>query len=207
MASITITAEMFARLSETARAELMMNFGSAATAPLSAPLNAAPAAASEGQKKRGRKPKKPVDPNAPPKEKRAPNDWIIFSGRVEKLVRAGEAERGAAKEEKMRTVVVKQFASSLKKQKSMDEWTDEEIVAALAVWEPPVKTEEEVAPAAPQPVVPGVVAAEPAAEAKRRGPKKLTEMTAEERAAHDAKIAERKAKKAGESGGAAAEAE
>ena len=196
MASITITAEMFARLSETARAELMKNFGSAVAAPAAAPV--APDA--NAQKKRGRKPKKPVDPNAPPKEKRAPNDWIIFSGRVEKLVRAGEAERGAAKEEKMRTVVVKQFASSLKKQKGMDEWTDEEIVAALAVWDPPVKTEEEMAPAAPEPVVP----AQPA-EAKRRGPKKLSEMTAEERAAHDAKIAERKAKK--ESGGAAAEAE
>jgi hypothetical protein len=203
MASITITAEMFARLSETARAELMMNFGSAAPAAPAAPT-AADATSEPGQKKRGRKPKKPVDPNAPPKEKRAPNDWIIFSGRVEKLVRAGEAERGATKEEKMRTVVVKQFASSLKKQKSMDEWTDEEIVAALAVWDPPVKVEEEVAPAAPEPVVPGVVPAQPA-EAKRRGPKKLSEMTAEERAAHDAKIAERKAKK--ESGGTAAEAE
>jgi hypothetical protein len=45
------------------------------------------------------------------------------------------------------------------------------------------------------------MAAEPAADAeptKRRGPKKLSEMTAEERAAHNAKIAERKAKKGGE---------
>ena len=38
--------------------------------------------------------------------------------------------------------------------------------------------------------------AAPAAGAKRRGPKKLTEMTTEERAAHDSKVAERKAKKA-----------
>jgi hypothetical protein len=37
--------------------------------------------------------------------------------------------------------------------------------------------------------------AAPAAGAKRRGPKKLTEMTTEERAAHDSKVAERKAKK------------
>jgi hypothetical protein len=39
-------------------------------------------------------------------------------------------------------------------------------------------------------------AAPPAAAVKKRGPKKLTEMTAEERAAHDAKTAERKAAKA-----------
>lgn len=193
MASITITADMFARLSETARAEVMMNFGSAPTA--AAP---APAPAEEGPKKRGRKPKKVVDPNAPPKEKRAPNDWIVFSGRVEKLVRAGETERGAAKEEKMRTVVVKQFASSLKKAKAMDEWTDEEIVAALSSWTPPEKeaaVAEPVAAVAAEPAAAEPTAAEPAATEKRRGPKKLSEMSAEERAAHDAKIAERKAKK------------
>ena len=38
--------------------------------------------------------------------------------------------------------------------------------------------------------------AAPVAEKKRRGPKKLSEMTADERSAHDAKIAERKTKKA-----------
>jgi hypothetical protein len=38
--------------------------------------------------------------------------------------------------------------------------------------------------------------AAPAAAAKRRGPKKLAEMTPEERAAHDSKVAARKAKKA-----------
>ena len=48
-------------------------------------------------------------------------------------------------------------------------------------------------------VVSAAPSAAPSAEApKRRGPKKLTDMTPEEKAAHDAKVAERKAKKEAE---------
>jgi hypothetical protein len=199
MASITITHDMFAAMSEGARAELVkMLTAVPMTAPVAAPVTAAPATApaddSTSHKKRGRPSKKVVDPNAPPKEKRPPNSWILFSGRVEKLIRDAEKEKDTAKESKMRTVTVKQFASSLKKEKADAEWTDADILAALDGWTPPVKAEVVAEPAA---------AAEPAADAepaataaKKRGPKKLTEMTADERAAHDAKIAERKAKKA-----------
>jgi hypothetical protein len=49
--------------------------------------------------------------------------------------------------------------------------------------------------AVPEPVA---VAAEPAAEKKKRGPKPLAAMTPEERAAHDFKVAERKLKKQAE---------
>jgi len=52
------------------------------------------------------------------------------------------------------------------------------------------------AEAAPEPVTAASQPEAPSAEKKRRGPKKLSEMTAEERSAHDAKVAERKTKKA-----------
>ena len=205
MASITITHEMFAAMSEGARAEIVKML---AVPPVAVAVAAAAAAepdevAPTPMKKRGRPSKKGVepkatDPNAPPKEKRAPNSWILFSGRVEKLIRSAELEKGADKDTKMRTVVVKQFASFLKKIKADAEWTDEAILAALESWTPPAATE------APATVAEPVAAAEPAEPApaepaaKKRGPKKLSEMTAEERAAHDAKIAERKAKKSAE---------
>jgi hypothetical protein len=202
MASITITHDMFAAMSDGARAELVKML---TAAPAAAPSAVAAVVTDDGAqtlKKRGRKPKKVVDPNAPPKEKRPPNSWILFSGRVEKLIRDAEKEKDTAKDAKMRTVVVKQFASFLKKTKADAEWTDEDILAALDGWTPPVAAEpaaESVADA--EPASDAEPATEPAAEpataaAKKRGPKKLTEMTAEERAAHDAKIAERKAKKA-----------
>ena len=198
MASITITHDMFAAMSDGARAELVKMLTTVPAAPATAAVaSAAPAPdAPAPNKKRGRKPKKVVDPNAPPKEKRPPNSWILFSGRVEKLIRDKETADGAAKESKMRTVVVKQFASSLKKVKADAEWTDEDILAALDGWTPPVAAEP-VADASAAPPATDAEPAEPAATAaKKRGPKKLAEMTADERAAHDAKIAERKAKKA-----------
>lgn len=73
-----------------------------------------------------------------PKPKREPNEWIKFSQRVERLVRETEAEAGKTKEEKMPTVVTKQFASYLKTQKAYAEWEDDEIKAALDGWEAPV---------------------------------------------------------------------
>jgi len=63
--------------------------------------------------------------------------------------------------------------------------------AAVAEAAEPAEAEDDTASVASS----AASTAAPAAAAKRRGPKKLTEMTIEERAAHDSKVAERKAKK------------
>lgn len=208
MASITITHTMFATLSDAARAELvkMLAAPPSATAPAAFVASAPdPASADDTPKKRGRKPKKVVDPNAPPKEKRPPNEWILFSTRVEKVIREKETADGVEKDAKMRTVVAKQFASSLKAVKPYDEWVDADILDALSTWTPPEVSKQAVAKAAaaaPTSPVDADATAEAAAaapEAKKRGPKKLADMTPEERAAHDEKVAERKAKKAASS--------
>jgi hypothetical protein len=106
---------------------------------LSTSSSAAPApVATDDKKGRKKKEKKPVDPNAPPKEKRAPNSWILFSMRVEKLIRAAEEAAGkTTKETRMHTVVIKQFAASLKSTKPYDDWADDEITEALTTWTPP----------------------------------------------------------------------
>lgn len=209
MASITITHDMFAALSDVARAELvkMLTTVPGVAVPVApAPVSAAPvptADAAPPSKGRKKKDKKPVDPDAPPKEKRAPNSWILFSGHVEKLIRHKELVDGTPKESKMRTVTVKQFASHLKHEKPVEGWADDAILAALSTWTPPVKAEPTVP--ADAPAADATETATPAADAtgtaaaptplKKRGPKKLADMSPEERAAHDAKIAERKAKK------------
>ncbi len=72
----------------------------------------------------------------------------------------------------------------------------------------PAAVAEEPAPAVPAEVIvvedvePVAVAAAPVPVKKRGGPKKLSEMTPEERAAHDAKVAARKAKLAAEAAAA-----
>ncbi len=200
---------MFAALSDAARAELVKMLAappSAGGAAALAPVPVALSSADDTPKKRGRKPKKVVDPNAPPKEKRPPNEWILFSTRVEKVIREKEAADGVEKESKMPTVVVKQFASSLKAVKPYDEWVDADILETLSTWTPPEVSKQAAAKAAaaappsPADADAGATAAAAAPEAtKKRGPKKLADMTPEERAAHDAKVAERKAKKAASS--------
>jgi hypothetical protein len=68
--------------------------------------------------------------------------------------------------------------------------------AFVPVAAPEAEAKEEVESVAS---APSAASAAPSAEApKRRGPKKLTDMTPEEKAAHDAKVAERKAKKEAE---------
>jgi hypothetical protein len=194
---------MFATLSDVARAELVKMLAAPPAAATAAAFVASapdPASADDTPKKRGRKPKKVVDPNAPPKEKRAPNDWILFSTHVEKVIREKEAADGVDKDAKMRTVVAKQFASSLKSIKPYSEWADADILVALSTWTPPEVSKQAVAKAAAEAEAAAAPApadaAEAAAAAKKRGPKKLADMTPEERAAHDEKVAERKAKKA-----------
>lgn len=85
--------------------------------------------------------------DAEPKEKRPPNAWILFSARVEKVVREAEKAAETPKESAMKTVVAKQFASHLKTLKAYDEWTDAEITEAMATWTPPETSKQAIAKA------------------------------------------------------------
>ena len=73
-----------------------------------------------------KKAKKVRDPDAP---KKAPNAWIVFTMRVDALLK----EHGVAG----KAVENKQFASALKTKKGYDEWADEEILAEKASWTKP----------------------------------------------------------------------
>ncbi len=176
--------------------------------------------ATDDKKGRKKKEKKPVDPNAPPKEKRPPNSWIRFSMRVEKLIRDAEEAAGkTTKETRMLTVVIKQFAASLKSTKPYDDWADDEITEALTTWTPPevskmaaAKAEKEAAAAVSSAAsvasdsasvapdasdVPVAVAAAPAAEKPKR------KWSDEAKAAAAAKRAAKKAAPATEAPAAA----
>ena len=91
--------------------------------------------------KKGGAPTLPASPEAsdgeasvaPEKPKRAPNAWIIFTQRVDALLKANSVG-GKATENK-------QFASSLKNKKAYAEWKDEEILAEKATWVKPEKPE------------------------------------------------------------------
>ena len=203
-------------LSADARAEIFKALGSAAPAAsdaaapvISSPSPTAPLSKEEQKtaKKIARKAAKKAakaaaaaDPDAPPAPTRPPNAWILFSGRVEKVIREKEIATGVAKDAKMRTVVVKQFAAALKKEKAYDDWSATDILDALDSWTPPPKAivaEPVAAAGASESDVEPVHTDDAAAAAsKKRGPKKLADMTDDERAAHAAKLAERKAKKA-----------
>ena len=71
--------------------------------------------------------------DAPEKPKRAPNAWIIFTQRVDALLKTHNVA-GKATENK-------QFASSLKNKKAYAEWKDEEILEEKATWVKPEKLE------------------------------------------------------------------
>jgi hypothetical protein len=71
------------------------------------------------------------------KPKRPANAWILFTQRVERAIRQQEAEAGVTGPAKMKTVVVKQFASHLKGLKAYEEWDDGSIIAALSSWVAP----------------------------------------------------------------------
>jgi hypothetical protein len=60
-------------------------------------------------------------------EKRGPNQWILFTQKVNSALDAAGISTGAA-------TVSKQFASSLKDIKPYAEWTDEAIVEAWSTW-------------------------------------------------------------------------
>jgi hypothetical protein len=67
------------------------------------------------------------------KPKRAPNSWIVFTQRVDALLKTHNVSSKATEN--------KQFASSLKAKKAYDEWKDEEILAEKASWVKPEKPE------------------------------------------------------------------
>ena len=155
---------------------------------------------------------KTVDPDAPPKEKRPPNDWIRFTIRVERLVRDWEhgeslrlqAEDPTAKITPLHTMAVKQFASSLKKEgQSYDDITEKDMVEALKTWTPPETSKRAAAKAAAAAAAPAP-AAEEGAEAAAPKPKR--QWSEETKAAAAAKRAATLAKKAGSGGAAAAAA-
>jgi hypothetical protein len=135
MSTSTLTPAIIQELLEKHREVLLSSLAKMLPAPVTAPASSATPDDKKGRKK---KEKKPVDPNAPPKEKRPPNSWILFSMRVEKLVRAAEELAGkTTKEQRMHTVVIKQFAASLKSTKPYDDWADDEITEAMTTWTPP----------------------------------------------------------------------
>ena len=108
------------------------------------------------------------------KEKKVPNAWIIFSQRVQHILST------AGEDKKLPIGQSQQFASYLKAHKEMSEWLDEEILEQRSTWTAPIKVVSE---------------GESVDSEKRRGPKKLVDMTAEEKAEHDRKvIARREAK-------------
>jgi hypothetical protein len=72
-----------------------------------------------------------------PKVKRAPNSWILFTMRIENLIRKYEAVHGISEAEQMKTTVVKQFCSNLKEKKTYDEWVDKDIIKEFCAWTPP----------------------------------------------------------------------
>ena len=141
--SIQLTPAIVQELLEKHRETLMAGLAKMLSTAAPAPAAVAPAG------KKGKKVKAPADPDAPPREKRAPNAWIVFAMRVEKIVRAAEELAGkTTKEERMHTIVIKQFASSLKAQKGYDEWTDDEITESHSTWTPPEMSKQAAAKAA-----------------------------------------------------------
>jgi hypothetical protein len=183
--------------------------GVASKTPVKAALESASEAPSAPVK--AKRAKKEKDPDAP---KRAPTEWLLFSGRVRSVI---GAESGAKVPGKVWT----QVASSLKEAGLMGSATDEQIVAAYKTYlaAPPehskayvagltkaakkAKTAESSSTTSSESVArvlfPEAVAAalsEAEAKPKKVGRKKLVDMTPEERAAHDAKRLAKKAAKA-----------
>lgn len=174
---------------------------SSSKTPVKAPESTAPEAPSAPVK--AKRAKKERDPDAP---KRAPTEWLLFSGRVRSVI---GAETGAKVPGKVWT----QVSSSLKDAGLMASATDEQIVAAYKTYLVAPPAQSKAASKAVPKAVPSVdsssttttetvvksldFSAEPAEDKpKRQGRKKLAEMTPEERAAHDAKKLAKKASKA-----------
>jgi hypothetical protein len=99
-------------------------------------------------------------PAKAPKEKgppRPPNSWVLFTMRVQKVIRESEAAveetRKTERPEElaatpMPVMHMQQFASHLKSLKPYEEWTDEAMLEALPGWTPPETSKHSVAKAA-----------------------------------------------------------
>ena len=182
------------------------------SAPASAPSGKAPKSAKTPKKVKAAS---DDSADAEPKEKRAPNAWILFSARVEKLIRATEEAAQTPKESRMKTVVAKQFASHLKTLKAYDEWADDEVTEALSGWTPPETSKQAIAKAekASDAVASeagsdaGSVAEAPAASAEASAPKAKRVWSEEAKASAAAKRAAKKAASAAPAEDAPAPAE
>jgi hypothetical protein len=140
---------------------------------------------------------------AEPKEKRPPSPWILFSVRVQKILRP--AEEGKDKAERTPVGTMNQFAGTLWSQvKEGKEWSDEEISAAWATFTPPEVSKQTLEGKSKRSGSTGSgEEAEPVAD---EAPKKARKPQSEEtKAAAAAKRAATKAKKAAEAAGAVAE--
>ena len=195
----SVMSQLLSEHREVLLAELAKMVASGKVALPSATGTAAPSAPSTPPKKG----KKAKDPDAP---KKAPNSWIIFSTRVSQVVRDFETASEVPKEEQMKTVVAKQFASHLKTIKEYDQWSDDDILAELSGWTAPEVSKQElegkskkaksaaasIASAAAPADVEADAADAPAAEAAP-APKKRGPMSEEAKAAMAAKKAAKKA--------------
>jgi len=130
-ATATISTTVFTELLDNYQQTLIATFKKMLAEQASV-TSATPASESQPTKKRGRKPRDPSAPHVP-----STNPWILFTKRVESIIRAKETAEDTPKEKKMMTVRVKQFASDLKAKKGYEEWSDQDILTDLATWNPP----------------------------------------------------------------------
>jgi hypothetical protein len=157
-------------------------------------------------KSKSKKPKAEAEAesDAEPKDKRPPSPWILFSVRVQKLLRP--AEEGKDKSERTSVGTMNQFSGTLWSQTkaSGKECTDEEISAAFADFTPPEVSKQTLEGKSKRSGSTGSgEEGEPVAdETKKRKPQ-----SEETKAAAAAKRAATKAKKAAEAAEAKPEAE
>uniref|UniRef100_A0A6C0BK61 HMG box domain-containing protein n=1 Tax=viral metagenome TaxID=1070528 RepID=A0A6C0BK61_9ZZZZ len=174
--------ELIAYVSKTAG-----NEGSSSTAVPDSPVRPKKAAAEAPPAPK--KAKKVKDPNAPKKE---PSEWLLFGEKVRAAIRPSLPE-GA----KIPGPVWMQTASALKEKGLMPSATNEQILAAYQerLAHPPAPKEKAVAEPSP---TKGEVESEvesTASSQKKRGRKAKKDMTPEELAAHNARVAAKKAAK------------
>jgi hypothetical protein len=139
---------------------------------------------------------KVADPDAEPKEKKAPSEWILFSSkRVGALIRG--LQEGMDKADKSKVGTITQFAGSLWAQKK--EWSDAEITAAWPEFTPPAVSKQTAEGKSKRSgsSTGSAAAAEPVADAPEAGEKKARKPQSEEtKAAAAVKRAATKAAKA-----------
>jgi hypothetical protein len=179
----SVIAELAALRAENAEMKVLLK-----TLVAAPPAPAAPA-------KKSKTPKV-ADPDAEPKEKKAPSEWILFSSkRVGALVRS--LQEGMDKADKSKVGTINQFAGSLWSQKK--EWTDAEITAAWPEFTPPTVSKQTAEGKSKRSgsSTGSAAAAEPVADAPEAGEKKARKPQSEEtKAAAAVKRAATKAAKA-----------